>query len=150
MHGIYWIGIGVIICILTLRYDLGSLSEPGPGFIAFLSGLFISGVGMAMIISRTFSKNPKPDGPNFYHTFGMISWPRLGYTAGLLWAYALFLNNLGYMLSTFLLMFGMFYDWEKKNWTSGFIFSIATVLVSYLIFQIWLRCQLPRGVFPWW
>ena len=149
-EGIFWIGIGVIICILALGFDLGSFHEPGPGFVAFLAGLFVSGVGLIMILSITFSKPSLLKMPDAVHPFRTISWPRLIYTVGLLLGYILFLNTLGYILATFLLMWGMFYDQGRKNWVSSFLFSILTVLISYLIFEVWLRCQLPRGILPWW
>lgn len=150
LEGICWIGIGIIICILALQFDLGSFHEPGPGFVAFLSGLFLSGIGLVMTISRAVSKNRPGQVPDADHTFQIISWPRLTYTTGLLLGYTLLIETLGYILATFLLMWGMFYDWEKKNWAWSFLFSIVTALVSYIMFEVWLRCQLPRGVFPWW
>lgn len=150
LEGIIWIGIGCIICVLSWTIHLGSLHEPAPGFVAFLSGLFVCGIGIVMVISETFSKNQTKNRPDSSHVFRMISWRRLTYTIGLLLGYILFFNVLGYLLATFLLMYGLFYDWEKKRWVSSFLFSILTVFISYLIFEVWLHCQLPRGVFPWW
>ena len=150
LEGIFWIGIGIIICILALQFDLGSFHEPGPGFVAFLSGLFLSGIGLIMTISRAISKNRPGQVPDGDHEFQIISWPRLTYTTGLLLAYTFLMEILGYILATFLLMWGMFYDWEKKNWAWSLLFSIVTALVSYIMFEVWLRCQLPRGVLPWW
>jgi hypothetical protein len=75
---------------------------------------------------------------------------RLAYTVALLVAYAILMDPLGYMISTFLVMFGLFFDWEKKNWFWSLFFSITASLVSYLIFEVWLHCQFPRGMLPWW
>jgi len=150
LEGIFWIGIGIIICILALQFDLGSFHEPGPGFVAFLSGLFLCGIGLIMTISRTISKKRPGQVASGDHTFQIISWPRLAYTTGLLLGYTLLIEILGYILATFLLIWGMFYDWEKKNWAWSLLFSVVTALGSYIMFEVWLRCQLPRGVFPWW
>jgi hypothetical protein len=150
VEGIFWIGIGLFICILAWKSDLGSFVEPGPGFVAFLSGLFISCVGLVMIVSKAVTKNQRDQLPDAGHTFGIIPWPRLVYTMALLLAYAVLIDPLGYLLATFFSMFGLFFDWGKKNWFWSLFFSISTALVSYLMFEVWLRCQLPRGIFPWW
>ena len=149
-EGICWIGIGIIICILALQFDLGSFHEPGPGFVALLSGLFLSAMGLVMALSKAVSRNRPGQVPKSDRTFQIISWPRLTYTTGLLLAYTILIEILGYILATFLLMWGMFYDWEKKNWAWSFLFSMVTALGSYIMFEVWLRCQLPHGVFPWW
>jgi putative tricarboxylic transport membrane protein len=150
VEGVVWIGIGCIICILSLRFDLGSFHQPGPGFVALLAGLFIAAVGLAMIIARAMSKRRADTASGIDHPFRVEAWRRLVYTMALLLAYVILIEPVGFMLTTFLLMFGLFFDYEEKNYIWSLFFSIATALVSYLVFEVWLRCQLPRGLFPWW
>jgi hypothetical protein len=143
-------GIGVLICFLSWRIHLGSFQEPGPGFVAFVSGLFICGVGLVMVFSQIVSKISHDDGFNPGLTFQNILWRRLGYTMALLFGYAVILNRLGFILATFLVMWGLLYDRKKNNWALSFLSSLAMAGASYLVFEIWLRGQLPRGIFPWW
>lgn len=150
VEGIVWIGIGLIISALALQFDLGSFHQPGPGFVALLSGLFIAGVGLAMVIARAASKRRPDKGSQADQPFRSSAWSRLIYTTALLLAYVILIEPVGFILTTFLLMFGLFFDYQKKNYVWGLFFSIATALVSYLVFEIWLHCQLPRGLFPWW
>jgi hypothetical protein len=149
-EGFFWIGVGAIIGLFAWKSKLGSFHEPGPGFVAFISGLFVSVVGLAMVLSEFFSKLSLRSRGHSDQTFQIASWPRLLYTLALLLIYGLLLNSLGYILITFLVMWGLFYDFEKKRWVSSFFASIVAVAVTYLVFEIWLRCQLPRGIFPWW
>ena len=149
-EGIVWIGTGILIGILALRLDLGSFHAPGPGFVAFLTALFIAGMGVAMIIARAISKHRRGEASGADHPFRVDSWRRLLYTLGLLLAYLIFLEPVGFILTTFLLMFGLFFDYDKRNWGWGLFFSTVTSLMSYGMFDVWLRCQLPRGIFPWW
>ncbi len=150
VEGIVWIGIGFIICVLALQFDLGSFHQPGPGFVALLSGLFIASMGLAMIIARAMSKRRPQSGTAADHAFRIGAWQRLVYTLALLLAYVILIEPVGFILTTFLLMFGLFFDVEKRNYFWSLFFSVATALVSYLVFEVWLHCQLPRGVFPWW
>jgi len=151
VEGIVWVGIGFIICVLALQFDLGSFHQPGPGFVALLSGLFIAAMGAAMIVTKSMSrKQGAQGGPPVDHAFRIGSWPRLVYTLVLLLAYVIFIEPVGFIVSTFLLMFGLFFNLENRNYFWSLFFSIATALVSYLVFEVWLHCQLPRGLFPWW
>jgi hypothetical protein len=150
IEGFSWIGIGVVICFLAWRVHLGAFREPGPGFVAFVSGLFIFIVGLIMVISQALPRISHDDRFDLSLTFRNILWPRLGYTMALLFGYAVFLNTLGFILATFLVMWGLLYDREKNNWALSFLTSLVIAGGSYLLFEVWLRSQLPRGIFPWW
>ncbi len=150
-EGIFWIVIGGIICVLALQYGLGSFRAPAPGFVAFLSGVLISGIGAVMVVSRSVSMGrAKGASPGAGPAIPVVSLGRLAYTMIFLIAYAILMDPFGYIASTFLAMFGLFLDWEKKNWLWSLFFSVTASLVSYLVFEVWLHCQLPRGIFPWW
>lgn len=150
IEGFFWIGIGASLSLLAWKARLGSFQEPGPGFIAFLSGLFISIIGLVMVLSQALSKISHGHGPNFLISFKSISWFRLGYTMTLLLGYALFLDILGYILTTFLTMWALFYNRGKYAWALSLVPALITVGVTYLVFEVWLRLLLPRGIFPWW
>lgn len=150
VEGLFWIGIGVIICLLARATKLGSFHEPGAGFIAFFVGLFIAGIGLVLAFSGAFSKTSHRTTSDLTFAFKNISWSRLAYTMVLLLGYALFLNMLGYILTTFLVMWGLLYDWETKRWFPSFLTSLVTTGVTYLVFEVWIHCQFPRGIFPWW
>lgn len=150
-EGIFWVVIGGFICILAFQHDLGSVRAPGPGFVAFLSGILVGGVGAVMILSKSISMG-RGKGMIWGAELGMpaVSLRRLANTMAFLIAYAILMDPLGFILSTVLVMFGLFFSWEKKNWFRSAFFSITVSLVSYLVFEVWLRCQLPRGILPWW
>jgi hypothetical protein len=141
---------GVLICLLAWKSKIGFFREPGPGFVAFISGIFVSMIGLVMGLSELLSKISLRSSTDLNQTFSIASWPRLIYTMVLLLSYALLLNTLGYILTTFLVMWGLFYDREKSRWVSSGLASLISVGVTYLVFQVWLRCQFPRGIFPWW
>ena len=150
VEGSFWIGMGVLICLLAWKSKIGSFREPGPGFVAFISGIFVSMIGLVIGLSELLSKISLRSSTDLNQTFSIASWPRLIYTMVLLLSYALLLNTLGYILTTFLVMWGLFYDREKSRWVSSGLASLISVGVTYLVFQVWLRCQFPRGIFPWW
>jgi putative tricarboxylic transport membrane protein len=150
IEGLFWIGIGLLICYLSWRAHLGTFMEPGPGFMPFVVGLFISTVSLIMLLTPILSRASGQDAFDIGQVFRGVPKSRLGFTVAILVCYAVFLGRLGYIVATFLLMWGLLYDREKKNRLKSFLSSLAIVMGSYLLFEVWLRSQLPRGVLPWW
>lgn len=148
--GTVWIIIGAAMCILAYRLDLGSLHSPGPGFVAFLSGLFIIALGFLMVLGSFLSKHHRNESFFEGNSTENIKWRPLINTLCLLIGYAIFIEPVGFMLSTLIVMFGLFFDWQKRNWFWSLFFAVVTSLTSYVVFEIFLHCQLPHGIFPWW
>jgi putative tricarboxylic transport membrane protein len=149
-EGIVWFIIGAVICFLSWRIRLGSFNEPGPGFIAFASGMSLVTIGVIMILLKAFSTPiPEGDRPRDRSFLKLPSLPIL-HTVFLLVGYGLLLDHLGYILTTFAVMFALFYDRGVNRFLPSILASLLTVVVTYLLFGTWLHCQLPRGVFPWW
>jgi putative tricarboxylic transport membrane protein len=149
-EGILWIGIGLFISILAFQFEIGSFNSPGPGFLPLITGTFILAMGVAVWISRFLSKKKYIRKDKQVLSSRSVSLTRLIYAMALILGFIIFLEYLGFMLVTFLSMFGLFFDFEKKNFRESLLFSCLTSFLSYLIFEVWLRCQLPKGIFPWW
>ena len=160
-EAMFWVALGAFICFLGWRIRIGNFHAPGPGFFALVAGLALIIIGALMLSLKTKEKVEAMEpaesmkagadsGAHRVRPAARLPKGRLLPTLGLLVAYAVFLNIAGYILCTFLVMWGLFYDWGKNRLVSSCLASLATTGVTYLIFQIWLRTQLPRGVFPWW
>ena len=151
-EAIFWIALGIFICFLGWRIKIGDFHGPGPGFFALVAGLALMLIGTFMLLSKTVSKAKGGTDAVTHHikTPGHFLKRRLVPTMALLVGYTAFLNLLGYLLCTFLVMWGLFYDWGKNRLLNAFLASLAATGVTYLIFETWLRTQLPRGIFPWW
>jgi hypothetical protein len=149
-EGFIWILVGGFICILSWRIGLGSFREPGAGFVSFAAGICLVAIGLIMTFSKTFSKRPSGGDPGVDRSLLALPRFRLVYTVLLLVGYGLALPRLGYLVTTFLMMFGLFYDRGINRFLPSVLGSLLTVVSTFLIFETWLRVQLPRGVFPWW
>lgn len=150
-EGVFWVVLGGLICALAFSFGLGDFHAPGVGFVAFLAGLFGGVMGLVMILTNLGkSGRKKARGAAASPAAGRRFPVRLIYTMALLAAYAILMEPIGYIISTLLVMFGLFFDWEKRNWLWSLFSSVVTTLFSYTVFEVWLRCQLPRGIFPWW
>jgi hypothetical protein len=147
-EGFLWLGIGILICLLARRTGIGLVTEPGPGFIALAAGLFMAGVGLVMIFTALLAAASIRNKGDFARVLGSISWFRVLSTLGLLFAYAFLLDRLGYILTTFLVMWGLFFDWEKKNLFVSILLALLTTGSSYLFFEKLLLVRFPGGIWP--
>jgi hypothetical protein len=87
VEGILGIVVGVIICILAWTFGFGSFHDLALRLVAFLSGLFLSSIGIVRVISKTLSKSRTYNKPDAVYTFRIIPWLQLIYTIGLLFSY---------------------------------------------------------------
>jgi hypothetical protein len=145
-EGILWTILGAFVCFLAWRADLGSFQEPGPGFVAFFSGLLIGGIGVVMVLAKARAAPSQSDPLSI--SFPPKDWLQLFFTMALLCGYTLLLDTLGYIITTLSMMWAFFYVSGGRRWISSLFISSLIVASTYLVFDIWLRCQLPRGIFP--
>ena len=55
--------------------------------------------------------------------------------------------ELGYLISTFLLMGFLYWILERKKIWLVLLASVLTTLFTYIVFSKWLNCQFPEGLF---
>jgi putative tricarboxylic transport membrane protein len=144
--GVFWLVIGALICLESYRVSLGSIREPGQGFFPFLTGLAIFVLAIASIIgTRKIAIKEK-----------IIIWTEhsqiIKVTLGLLsiFAYGLFLDSLGFFFVTLLYVGFQEKFIAGEKWSKVAILSILSSLGFYVIFQIFLKSELPRGFLEFW
>ena len=72
---------------------------------------------------------------------------RLLWTLFTLLAYILLFETLGFLLSTFLFFVSLFKLTKAKGeWVTTLMLSAGSVAATYMVFSVWLKCQLPAGI----
>ena len=61
-------------------------------------------------------------------------------------AYALVFKWAGFLLSTFLLLLFLLKGLEPQKWSVAIAVSVATVILCYVIFGLFLESQFPGGI----
>jgi putative tricarboxylic transport membrane protein len=121
------------------EYPLGTLHEPGPGYLPLALAIFMGITGLLVAAAGGRSQR-----------FSETRWPGLIRAIIVLVACgfgALALERLGYRLTVFaLLVFFLGVVERKKPWVVVVV-AIAFAAISYLVFATWLRVPLPRS--PW-
>jgi len=72
-------------------------------------------------------------------------WKKVLLIMAIISAYALVLETLGFVFSTFLLLFTLFKLTENQGWRLSVGGSLVVAAVSFVVFDRWLKLQLPKG-----
>ena len=143
ISGIFWLLFSVFISIGSYRLGLGSLHQPGPGFLFFWTAAAMGILSIAVIVRAwTGRKAEEPGGP----IFGRENVLKIILVLLALFLYAFFMETLGFIPITLLLFIFLLGMIEKKRWGFTVLVSVAVTGVSYLVFEIWLKSQLPKGL----
>ncbi len=140
---IFWILIGAGVAIHACRLGLGSLHQPGPGFIFFVAAVLLILTG-SIDLAMAFLKNLKEGKEGRRIQLGP-RWKRVLFLLIVLCFYVYAFNILGFLVATFLLMVFLFKGIEPTKWWITVVGSITTILISYGVFQLWLKVPFPRG-----
>jgi putative tricarboxylic transport membrane protein len=134
------LGIGLVVAAGSLRYGFGSFEDPGPGFLPFFSGAVMAAFAAAILI-RDLRKRWSP----LRDLWKGARWRLSAMVAVCVLLYTVFLRDLGFLISTFLLMAYFFRVLETSAWKKSLFAALATTVGFYLVFQVWLQAQLPKG-----
>ena len=141
--GIFWTGVSIYLMATAIfSLGLGNPKTPGPGFFPLIVGFILLAFGIAAILVAIRERKDAKD---------FNRWPAFGknifiYSAVLL-GYSFVFEYLGFILSSFLLLFYLFLFPGKRTLLFSLLFSLAVVTATYYTFGVLLQAQFPEGVF---
>jgi hypothetical protein len=144
VSGAIWIAVGIVIAVGSLRYGLGQLESPGTGFLPFLAGCAIALLALIGLIQSTLKRR---NGAGWMPILRGILWQKPLLVMAALFAYALLMKSLGFLLCTVLFIGFLLRAVEPQRWPVVIVGAIGTALGAFAIFEVWLKTQLPQG--PW-
>jgi len=138
---LFWVAVGLLACYGASRLGLGSITDPGAGFIFFWSGLVLVILALVVLAESIRSSEDANRGT------GQLNWTKIALVLLSLVLYAFFLERLGFVLTTFVLLSFLLGCIEDTNWIKSLGTAGAAALVSYAVFELWLEIRLPKGFF---
>jgi hypothetical protein len=139
--GVFFL-LGAAICLWSIQYKLGSLSEPESGLMPFLIGAGISLFSIFGFVQATLRKR-RGEGWNFL--FQGLLWPKVLTVLASLLGYVVFIKFLGFFITAALFIGFLLKIASPYRWPTVIVGAFFTALCSYLIFEVWLMAQLPKG-----
>jgi len=142
MSSLVWLLFALYICLESIRLPLGSWRDPGAGFLPLGSGIFLGFLSIVSYLQAHLSRSE--DVRDSWYS--KERWKNLILVLAALLAYAIFLEILGFLLGTFLLLIFLFRGIEPQRWAVAIGGSALASFLSYAVFELWLRTQLPKGI----
>ena len=137
-----WIAFGVFVVAHSwLRLKVGEIRSPGAGFMPFLLGCILLLVTVPMLLSAIIRRLKREESSPWTRpaNFGKLC----GVMAALL-GYAVLLERLGFMVTTFAAMVAFFRMGGVQRWRSAVAYSVAATAISYGLFT-YLGVRFPSG-----
>ncbi len=143
LGSLFWLAFGLISIYGSTLLGLGTLREPGSGFLPFLAGCFI-GIMSILVLLQSFMER-KESRAKLASIWEGVNWHRPLIITVVVLAFILILERLGFILSSFLLIFVLLKSVEKFSWGKAILIPVLTLGCTYLLFDVFLKSSLPRG-----
>ena len=134
---LFLFALAAVFCVKSLSLGIGSLRNPGAGFVPFGSAALVACLSLVIFVKSLGEKKVELQ-------FGK-GWKKCAWVLGSLLFYYFFLEKLGFPVTAFVLIFSSL-SLQSRKWVRIFVATLVTVLLSYVIFQSWLGVRLPKGI----
>jgi len=140
---IFFLLIGVFFALYARTVEIGTFTEPGPGFLPFWAGLTLVTMSIILLLRSYATKSraaklaffPLPD-----------SWKRVLAVFLSLIVYNLLLTPLGFTVTTFLFLIFLVKFIFPQTWKRTLVVGALGSIFARLLFINFLETQLPRGL----
>jgi putative tricarboxylic transport membrane protein len=136
----FWIALGTLVCYGATRLGLGTVTEPGSGFIFFWLGLILAMLSVADLAASLRGSE------GIVQEMKEMNWVKIARVLLFLLLYAFLLERLGFVLTTFLLLSFLLGWIEQASWTRSLGVAAVAALGSFAVFELWLKIRLPKGI----
>lgn len=140
---LFWILLGIGICIQSVRHQLWNPAGPGSGFIPFLTGLLIGAAGFLLFLGELIKGSEQKETGKFWEN--PVALKRVLYLVGSLCLMAFLMPKLGFLLTSTFITILMIRVIEPKKWMTVVITSVVSCLLIYSLFRFLVQIKLPKG-----
>src|SRR5919109_580931 len=136
---LFWLAIAIFFSFESfINLKLGSLHSPGPGYFPFWGGVVLGVLSLVLLLNSLKDRHAL--------SLSGLKSSKLLLVTGAILAYLLLLETLGFLTITFLFLFLLF-RMEYRGCVFSAVSALAGAVSSYVLFQLWLKTQLPAGHF---
>jgi len=142
LSGLFWCFFSIFISYESYRLGLGTVYQPGPGFLFFWTGIVVALLALVVVV-KSFMAGPEEAQERLF-TKGSVA--KVVYVLLALFLYAVLIEPIGFIIVTLLLFLFLLGVIEKKGWLYTCLMSILVTGLAYLVFETALQSQLPKGL----
>ena len=143
LSGLFWVAFSIFVCLESLKAGIGTFGQPGAGFLSFWSALIL---GLLSVVLAIKSFAARRTGAKAVELPGEGKRSKVVLALVSLLVYIFFLERAGYIVTTFGLMIILYMIAGRSKVWMQILGAVITVLVTYIVFHVWLGVQLPKGI----
>ncbi len=140
LAGAIFIAFGLAFAVGALAYDIGSLTNMGPGYVPLALGVVLAGLGGLIILKGFIAVEGEPIGP--------VDWRAVVLITGSLLFFGITVRGLGVVGALFGATLLAALARSATGIREALIIAAALTVVSVLIFIVALQLRLPL-IGPW-
>lgn len=141
---IFWFCLAVYIVIESSRLGLGGWRIPGPGYFSF-GGAILLGMMSLVVLVKSLRKATRQNIP--VRSGEKLRWQNVILVLAAMFLYAFLLDRIGFALCTFFLILIFLRGVAHEGWVKTITVAFLVTLGAYLLFNVFLNTQLPKGMF---
>lgn len=142
ISSIVLLALAITILVNAGRLPFGSLWAPEAGFFPVILGSLLAILSLSLLVQAMKGKQEEA----FLFDMASGRWDKIVLTVGGLLAFTLFVERLGYIICSFLLVAFLLRVVEPQKWWLTIVVAFFSSLVAYLVFGSWLDTPLPKGI----
>ncbi len=135
---------GAITTLLSLKMPVGTFRMAGTGMFPLCLGILLMILSGIFVLKLLLQEKKGPAKEESIVEISGSKKPMIFFLGTMALATLLF-NQLGYPLTSFLLMLGLLRILGMKRWAVTLPLSLVTAVISYFLFVQWLQIPLPKG-----
>jgi putative tricarboxylic transport membrane protein len=140
--GLIGLALGAFVVWSGLKLKLGTINDPGSGYVLFYTGLLMCAFAVTIIVSAVTE-----GGPTFGSRWVNTRWTKPLIVIACLAAFSLALGTFGFLLSAIPLMVLLMRLIDPVRWSLTIPISFLVPLGMWWILKRGLLIQLPSGIF---
>lgn len=140
--GVIGLGLGVFVIRSGLKLKLGTINDPGSGFMMFYIGILMCAFAVSIILASVTE-----GGPTFGSRWEDARWSKPVLIIVCLIAYAFALEPLGFLIATIPLMLLLLRIIDPVRWTLAVPLAVLAPVGVWWVLKHGLAIMLPTGVF---
>jgi putative tricarboxylic transport membrane protein len=143
--GLFWLLFGCAAAYGGLDIGLGTMEEPGSGFLTFVAGSFVALMAILVVI-QSFSGDAEAQARVSDLWKGAMWWRAVA-ISGLILLFIFSFETIGFFVCSFLLLVIIMRWLEGLEWTMCLIVPTIATVTTYLVFKKMMNISLPAGIF---
>lgn len=143
--GFFWLLFGCAAAYGGLGLGLGTMQEPGSGFLTFVAGCFVALMAL-IIVGQSLRGDPAAQTRVSALWKGVMWWRALAIT-GLILLFIFSFETIGFFVCSFLLLVIIMRWLEGLEWLMCLLVPAIATVTTYVVFKTMMKISLPAGIF---